>query len=79
MQVADKYRDCVGVAPQKCLWVKKDNEPNWTNHYFGIEGFSYEEGYEYTLKVKQRRIRNPKADGPSIRYILMKVVEKTKV
>ncbi|GAB3274809.1 hypothetical protein GCM10027347_47930 [Larkinella harenae] len=79
MQVADKYRDCMSVGPQKCLWVKMEDEANWSNHYFGIEGFTYEEGYQYTLTVRRKHIKNPKADGPSIRYILVNVVEKTKV
>jgi hypothetical protein len=78
MQVADKYKDCTGVGPQKCLWVKMESEHNWTLHYSGIEGFAYEEGFEYTLTVKRERVKNPPADGSSIRYTLVKVLEKTK-
>ncbi|GAB3902609.1 hypothetical protein GCM10028803_29580 [Larkinella knui] len=78
MQVADHYQDCTGVGPMKCLLVKIDGAANWTYHYFGIEGFNYEEGFEYKLTVKREKIDNPPADGSSIRYILVKVIEKIK-
>lgn len=78
MRVAEQYKDCVGVGPQKCLWVQIAGEPTWTLHYSGIEGFVYEEGYEYFLVVKRKRINNPPMDGSNLRYTLLKVVEKTK-
>lgn len=78
MLVADQYQDCVGVAPQKCLLVKIEGAPNWTNHYSGIEGFTYEEGFEYKLSVKREKIKNPPQDGSSLRYTLVKVIEKIK-
>ena len=78
MRVADQYKDCTSVGPQKCLWVQLEGEPTWTLQYSGIEGFAYEEGFEYTLIVKRERIKNPPMDGSSIRYTLAKVVEKTK-
>ncbi|MBD2705871.1 DUF4377 domain-containing protein [Spirosoma sp. BT702] len=79
MRVAEQYKDCTGVGPQKCLWVKLEDDPTWTLHYSGIEGFAYEEGFEYTLTVKREQVKNPPMDGSSIRYILMKVVEKIKI
>ena len=78
MQVADHYQDCTGVGPMKCLLVKIDGATNWTYHYFGIEGFAYEEGFEYKLTVRREKIKNPPADGSSIRYVLVKVIEKIK-
>jgi hypothetical protein len=78
MQVADHYQDCTGVGPMKCLLVKIDGAPNWTYHYTGIKGFTYEEGFEYKLVVKREKIKNPPADGSSIRYSLVNVIEKSK-
>ncbi|MGM9511177.1 DUF4377 domain-containing protein [Larkinella sp. GY13] len=78
MEVADHYQDCTGVGPMKCLLVKIDGAPNWTFHYAGIEGFAYEEGFEYKLTVKREKIKNPPADGSSIRYTLVNVIEKIK-
>ncbi|WP_354004293.1 DUF4377 domain-containing protein [Spirosoma liriopis] len=47
-------------------------------HYSGIDGFAYEEGFEYTLTVNQKQVENPPMDGSSIRHTLVNVVEKTK-
>lgn len=76
--VADHLVDCVSVGPQKCMLVKDKIVDNWTNFYGNIEGFDYEEGYEYLLNVKVEEIKNPPADAPSFKYILVEVFEKTK-
>ena len=46
--------------------------------YSPIEGFEYEEGYEYVIEVKTENIDNPPIDGSSIKYILTKIISKTK-
>ncbi len=76
--VADHLVDCVSVGPQKCMLVKDKIVNDWTNFYGNIEGFDYEEGYEYLLNVKVEEIKNPPADAPSFKYILVEVFEKTK-
>ncbi|SDR03685.1 protein of unknown function [Chryseobacterium soldanellicola] len=76
--VGPQTADCTGVAPMKCLQVKENQTGNWTNFYSNIEGFTYEPGYEYVLKVKTEKVENPPADGSSIKYILVKQVSKTK-
>lgn len=76
--VGPETADCTGVAPMKCLQVKEKASENWTNFYTNIEGFTYEPGYEYVLKVKTEKIANPPADGSSIKYTLIKQVSKTK-
>ncbi|WP_082376990.1 DUF4377 domain-containing protein [Chryseobacterium indologenes] len=76
--VGPETADCTGVAPMKCLQVKEKASENWTNFYTNIEGFTYEPGYEYVLKVKTEKIANPPADGSSIKYTLVKQVSKTK-
>lgn len=43
-----------------------------------IEGFEYESGYLYVLKVNKYKIKNPPADGSSIGYKLLEVLSKTK-
>lgn len=77
MIVASQKGDCVGVAPQKCLFVKKDTDTNWTFFYNQIEGFNYEEGYEYVLEVKEEKVENVPADASSLKYMLVKEVSKT--
>ncbi|ASK29763.1 hypothetical protein CEY12_06425 [Chryseobacterium sp. T16E-39] len=76
--VGPQTADCTGVAPMKCLQVKENASENWTNFYSNIEGFTYEPGYEYVLKVKTEKIANPPADGSSIKYTLISQVSKTK-
>ncbi|GAA5082670.1 hypothetical protein GCM10023210_00280 [Chryseobacterium ginsengisoli] len=76
--VGPETADCTGVAPMKCLQVKENSSGEWTNFYSNIEGFTYEPGYEYVLKVKTEKIENPPADGSSIKYTLVKQVSKTK-
>ncbi len=76
--VADHLVDCEGVAPQKCMLVKDKIVDDWTTFYDQIEGFDYEEGYEYLLNVKIKTIKNPPADGSSLKYTLVEVFEKKK-
>ncbi len=69
--------DCQGVAPQKCMLVKESPENDWTNFYDTIDGFSYEEGYEYQLEVEVSKIANPPADASALRYTLKRIISKT--
>lgn len=78
LQIAATTRDCNGPFPQKCLLVKEDNSANWQLFYAPIEGFTYEEGYEYVVWTRREPVPNPPADGSSVRYILEKEVSKTK-
>ena len=78
MIIASETKDCTGVAPMKCLQVKEKESGNWENFYSNIEGFTYEPGFEYTLKIRTEKIENPPMDGSSIRYILVKEISKVK-
>jgi heat shock protein HslJ len=68
--------DCVGVAPQRCLLVKEDPKDDWTFFYDQIEGFEYEPGYEYELRIMEEKVKDPPADASSIRWILLEVLGK---
>ncbi len=76
--VADHLVDCVGVAPQKCMLIREKQTDEWSNFYGNIEGFNYEEGFEYLIKVKVKKIKNPPADGSSLKYTLLEVLRKRK-
>ncbi|MBB1140513.1 DUF4377 domain-containing protein [Myroides sp. WP-1] len=78
MFIGPKKVDCTGVGPMKCLQVKETEDGEWTLFYTSIEGFEYEEGYNYKLEVRREDVPNPPADAPSIRYILVKEISKTK-
>jgi hypothetical protein len=76
MDIAPQRVDCVGMAPQECFRVREHPDTNWTLFYDGIEGFEFEAGFEYTLRVGVRPIRNPPADGSSVAYRLLAILRK---
>lgn len=71
-------KSCTGVAPMTCLQYKNDPAEEWKLLYQPIEGFNFEEGNFYTLKVKTKKVKNPPADASSLRYILKREVSKQK-
>jgi heat shock protein HslJ len=70
--------DCVGVAPQKCLLVKEQPGDEWAMYYDQIQGFDYEPGFEYELRIVEEKVENPPADASSIRWVLQEVVSKAR-
>ncbi len=44
-----------------------------------IEGFNFEWGYTYILKIRETELRNPPEDGSSSNYKLIKELSKKKV
>jgi heat shock protein HslJ len=67
---------CTGVAPQMCMLVREDPDKDWTMFYDQIQGFDYEPGYEYELRVQEEKLENPPADASSVRWVLVEVVSK---
>ncbi|ACK67728.1 protein of unknown function DUF306 Meta and HslJ [Rippkaea orientalis PCC 8801] len=53
--VSPKMVPCTGVAPQQCLQIKENLDDQWTLLYQSIEGFNYEPGYLYELKVSKKK------------------------
>lgn len=78
LYVAPYLVDCVGVAPQQCMLVKEKPGDEWSMYYDRIEGFDYEEGYEYELRIAEERVEDPPADASAIRWTLVEVVSKTR-
>jgi len=70
--------DCVGVAPQKCLLAKEDPDADWSMYYDQIQGFDFEPGFEYELRIVEEKVENPPADASSIRWVVQEVVSKTR-
>jgi heat shock protein HslJ len=77
--VGPELVDCVGVAPQKCMQVKTNPDGEYTLFYDQIEGFDYQEGYEYEIQVLVEAVPNPPADASALKYTLVEVVSQTPV
>ncbi len=77
--VHEKRNDCQGEAPMKCLQVRESDSDPWRNFFGRIEGFEYEEGHAYELRVEVTQVAAPPADAPNQRYRLIEVVSKRKV
>lgn len=71
--------ECVGVAPQTCLQVKQNPDDAYTLFYDTIQGFAFEEGYEYEIVVRIEPVANPPADASAYTYTLVELVSQTPV
>ena len=61
------------------MQVKEGKSNTWESwHPLAIQGFEYEEGHEYVLKIKKTTLVNPPADGSSILYTLLSVISDEK-
>ena len=69
--------DCEGAAPQTCLQVSEAADGEYEFFYDSIEGFDPQPGTSYVVDVEIIEIENPPADGSSLRYILIDVVEQS--
>ena len=73
--VAPEKAQCVGVAPMECLQIRESEDEPWTLYYGNIEGFEFQEGNAYRLRIKEFDVPNPPADASSKRWILDMIVE----
>lgn len=67
--------DCTGVGPQKCMLVRHGPYGEWEYFYSGIEEFTHVEGTSYVIDVVVTEIEDPPADGSSLHYRLVEVLE----
>ena len=66
--------ECTGMTgtPHECMLIKEKGEKTWDPCEFnGIEGFTYEKGYEYELLATKTIYANPPADGSNYDYTLV--------
>jgi heat shock protein HslJ len=70
---------CTGVGPQWCLQVKDSSDSDYQLFYSPIEGFDYQPGFEYELRVAVSEVENPPADASNLSYALIEVVSMTRV
>ena len=76
----DHYREeCASFFLTLCNRVKTQPSDPWMTTLNAVEGFEYQWGFVYELRVRETHIANPPADGSSIRTELLSVVNKEKV
>ena len=75
VNVAGQRAPCTGVAPMLCLQVRTQPGAAWQLHYSDIEGFDWQSGTEYVIRVREEAVANPPADAPSKRWVLLEVLE----
>lgn len=71
--------DCEGVGPQKCMQMRRAPDEEWELFYNQIEGFTFEPGFTYELRVRVTPAADVPADASSLQYKLVEVVAKTPV
>jgi hypothetical protein len=76
LEVASTRASCVGAAPMQCLQVRTSADAPWQLFYDAIEGFTWEPGYRYTLRVARRAVLDPPADGSSVAFRLLEILAK---
>ncbi len=68
-----------GLAKMQCLNVHKGatlDKENWEIFYDEIEGFEFEEGFMKKLEVREEKIDNPPAGGHSVKFIMVRELDK---
>nr|WP_269781582.1 DUF4377 domain-containing protein [Nocardia bovistercoris] len=76
VEVAPDTMTCTGVATKQCLQIRRSPNGAWELFYDTIEGFDFQPGYRYHLKVQQIPVRNPPADAAPVKWKLLTVVDK---
>ncbi|MGL5336918.1 MAG: DUF4377 domain-containing protein [Enterovibrio sp.] len=76
--VNDQLVTCVGIAQMQCMQVREVATEPWQYFYQEIEGFTFEPGFSYQIEVSKTKVENPPADGSSLRYKLVRVIDKQK-
>lgn len=63
-------------SPVECMLVKSDDNPDeWNKLGMNeIEGFTYQKGHEYELRVLRTILGNPPADASAYKYSLVKIL-----
>lgn len=76
LTVAASRSACVGVGPRRCLQVKRAGSERFELFYDTIDGFDFQPGYQYQLRVRITEVADPPADASNLRYQLVNIIDK---
>lgn len=82
LRVNHYQQTAIGLYPQLVLLVQENEEigkDSWKYFYDEIDGFDYEPGFIYDLKVEKTYLENPPQDASAISYKLIEITQKEKV
>ncbi len=79
MFVDAKRVACEGEGLTECLRTKDAPDASWLLFYRTIEGFTFEPGHLYELRVEVTEVKGAPADASSRRYRLVEIVSKKRV
>jgi len=74
--VADRKIACAGTF--ECIQIKEKEKAPWRVYSDTIEGFNYQEGYEYKISVQPLQTKNTMSGLYEEKYKLLKVISKRK-
>ncbi len=74
--------DCDGVGPQTCYQIQRGDtlrRDGWENFYGEIEGFEFEPGNIFHLRVEEKKLDSAEvpADGSSMMYTMVEFISRT--
>jgi heat shock protein HslJ len=73
---SQKVACSAGVMRTTCLQVRERKEDPWQLWYGNIQGFNFEPGIAYRLRILEEQVANPPADASSVKWTLDMVVEQ---
>ena len=76
MDVAAQKATCLALAPTDCLRVREHSSTVWTDLRIPIEGFNYQVGCDYVIRVAWRESEGPSTDGSNREYRLLDIIWK---
>lgn len=74
--VANHKEKCTGMIDQMCLLMKNSPSGEWKTYSTEVEGFDYQEGYDYEILVNKIAVENPPEDESSFKYKLISIKKK---
>lgn len=74
LQIEPYKTVCEGVGVQSCLLSQEAGSMQKSLEYEEIEGFDYQWGHRYSIRVRVSSVNNPPADASSIKKSLVSVL-----
>lgn len=74
LQVAAQRAPCTGVSQGLCLQIRFQPGEPWQLLHGEIEGFTWQQGTEYVLRVREMPRHDVPADASAVRWVLEEVL-----